>query len=90
MRKRVPRRAAEAEAFAKAFYQRMGEDELPQHSADGWAALAADFLEFARTRKPGTAHVRLFNARPEDRMAGNRPTPCCRSSMTTCRSWSIR
>ena len=38
----------------------MGEDELPQHSADSWAALAADFLEFARTRKPGTARVRLF------------------------------
>ena len=58
MRKRVS--AAEAEAFAKSFYQRMGEDELPQHSADSWAALAADFLEFARTRKPGTARVRLF------------------------------
>ena len=58
MRKRVS--AAEAEAFAKAFYQRMGEDEMPQHSADSWAALAADFLEFARTRKPGTARVRLF------------------------------
>ena len=33
----------------------MSEDELPQHSADGWAALAVDFLDFARARKPGTA-----------------------------------
>ncbi|HEY0662624.1 MAG TPA: NAD-glutamate dehydrogenase domain-containing protein [Lysobacter sp.] len=62
MRKRLPKaRHAEGEAFVRAFYRRMGEDELPQHSADGWAALAADFLDFARARKPGTALVRLFN-----------------------------
>ncbi|MDQ3617624.1 MAG: NAD-glutamate dehydrogenase [Pseudomonadota bacterium] len=61
MRKRLPKaRHAEAEAFAKAFYLRMGDDELPQHSADGWAALASDFLDFARARKPGSALVRLF------------------------------
>ncbi|QSX77437.1 NAD-glutamate dehydrogenase [Lysobacter solisilvae] len=62
VRKRLPKaRHAEGEAFVKAFYRRMGEDELPQHSADGWAALAVDFLDFARARKPGTALVRLFN-----------------------------
>ena len=62
IRKRVGRaQAAEATAFVNAFYRRMGEDELPLHSADGWAALAADFLEFARMRKPGTPQVRLFN-----------------------------
>ncbi|SFK90898.1 NAD-glutamate dehydrogenase [Lysobacter sp. cf310] len=62
MRKRLPKaRHAEAEAFAQAFYRRMSGDELPQHSADGWAALASDFLEFARARKTGKALVRLFN-----------------------------
>ncbi|HEV8695604.1 MAG TPA: NAD-glutamate dehydrogenase, partial [Lysobacter sp.] len=62
MRKRLPKaRHAEGEAFINAFYRRMSEDELPQHSADGWAALAVDFLDFARARKPGTALVRLFN-----------------------------
>jgi glutamate dehydrogenase len=52
---------ADAVAFAGTFYQRLSEDELPAHSTDAWAALAADFLEFARVRKPGTANVRLFN-----------------------------
>nr|WP_323808486.1 NAD-glutamate dehydrogenase domain-containing protein [Lysobacter enzymogenes] len=62
MRKRLPKaRHAEAEAFAQAFYKRMSGDEMPQHAADGWAALAADFLDFARDRKPGNALVRLFN-----------------------------
>ncbi|WP_081930932.1 NAD-glutamate dehydrogenase domain-containing protein [Lysobacter antibioticus] len=62
MRKRLPKaRHAEAEAFAKAFYKRMSLDELPQHQADGWAALATDFLDYARDRKPGSALVRLFN-----------------------------
>lgn len=62
MRKRLPKaRHAEAQAFAQAFYKRMSGDELPQHPAEGWAALAADFLDFARDRKPGTALVRLFN-----------------------------
>ncbi len=63
LHKRVPKaRHAEAEAFAQVFYQRMGEDEYPQHSADGWAALAGEMLDFARLRKPGMANVRLFNA----------------------------
>jgi len=62
MRKRLPKaRHAEGEAFVNAFYHRMGEDELPQHSADGWAALAVDFLDFARARKAGTVLVRLYN-----------------------------
>lgn len=62
MRKRLPKaRHAEAGAFIRAFYKRMSSDELPQHSAEGWAALATDFLDFARARKPGTALVRLFN-----------------------------
>ena len=39
----------------------MSSDELPQHSAEGWAALATDFLDFARARKPGSALVQLFN-----------------------------
>jgi glutamate dehydrogenase len=60
--KRVPKaRLAEAQAFATAFYRRMDADEYAQHGADGWAALAADMLEFARQRKRGTASVRLFN-----------------------------
>jgi len=60
--KRVPKaKLAEAQAFARAFYQRMSGDESAQHGADGWAALAADMLEFARTRKRGKVNVRLFN-----------------------------
>ncbi len=54
-------RHADGEAFVKAFYKRMGEDEMPKHSPEGWAALACDFFDFARSRKPGTAQVRLFN-----------------------------
>jgi glutamate dehydrogenase len=50
-----------ASAFAAAFYARMTEDELPMHGPEGWAALAHDFLDFARNRKPGTPSVRLFN-----------------------------
>ena len=50
-----------ARAFASAFYHRMTDDELPLHSADGWAALANDFLDFSRNRERGTANVRLFN-----------------------------
>ncbi len=61
--KRVPKaRLAEAQAFANVFYRRMDPDEYAQHGADGWAALAADMLEFARVRKPGKPLVRLFNA----------------------------
>ncbi|MDQ3206231.1 MAG: NAD-glutamate dehydrogenase [Pseudomonadota bacterium] len=61
LRERLPRsRHAEAEAFARAFYQRMGEDEFPQHTSEGWAALAADFLDFVRARRPGAPLVRLF------------------------------
>src|SRR3546814_8255861 len=48
-------------AFADAFYHRLTADELPLHDPAGWAALASDFLDFARTRKRGTANVRLFN-----------------------------
>ena len=60
--KRLPKtKQAEAQAFASAFYKRMSPDEAAQHGADGWAALAADMLEFARTRKRGKANVRLFN-----------------------------
>jgi len=62
LRKRVPAsRQVQAEAFARAFYKRMSAEELEQHSADGWAALALDFFEMVRTRKPGTAAVRIFN-----------------------------
>ncbi|QIL20699.1 NAD-glutamate dehydrogenase [Thermomonas sp. HDW16] len=60
--KRLPKaKQAEAQAFANAFYQRMSADEAAQHGADGWAALAADILDFARARKRGKANVRLFN-----------------------------
>ena len=51
----------DAATFAAAFYQRMGEDEINLHEADGWAALATDFLGAIGKRKPGTAIVRLFN-----------------------------
>ena len=62
MRKLEPKaRHAEAEAFINSFYKRMSSDELPQHSAEGWAELATNFLDFARSRKPGSALVRLFN-----------------------------
>ncbi|NLC60933.1 MAG: hypothetical protein GX761_06585, partial [Gammaproteobacteria bacterium] len=51
----------DASLFAKAFYHRLTDDELPLHTPEAWAALANDFLDFARKRKPGTANVRLFN-----------------------------
>ncbi|WP_166207538.1 NAD-glutamate dehydrogenase [Cognatiluteimonas telluris] len=63
LRKRVPKeQQAQAEAFAKIFYRRMSAEEFAHHSPDAWAALAADFLDLARVRKPGTAKVRVFNA----------------------------
>ena len=62
VRKRAGKlRQKDAGAFADAFYQRMTEDELPLHSADGWAALATDFFEFSSMRKRGSANIRLFN-----------------------------
>jgi len=61
VRKRAKGSADDAVAFADAFYQRMSEDEMPAHSADAWAALACDMLEFARKRAPGAPSVRLFN-----------------------------
>ncbi len=63
LRKRYPAAAAQAQAvaFATAFYKRMEADEFKLHSADDWAVLAAGMLEFARTRKPGKANVRVFN-----------------------------
>lgn len=67
LRKRVPKaRQTQAEAFAKAFYVRMGADEFVKHSADGWAALANDFLEMTRKRKAGASEVRVFNATIKD------------------------
>lgn len=62
LRKRYPAaRQAEAQAFASDFYRRMESDEFPHHTAEEWAALAGDTLEFARARKPGVANVRVFN-----------------------------
>ncbi len=62
LRKHYPAaRQAQAQAFAADFYRRMEKDEYRHHSAEEWAALAADMLEFARTRRPGTANVRVFN-----------------------------
>ena len=62
LRKRYPAaRQAEAQAFAGDFYRRMEADEFPHHTAEEWAAIAGDTLEFARVRKPGTASVRVFN-----------------------------
>ncbi|MDR2960642.1 MAG: NAD-glutamate dehydrogenase, partial [Stenotrophomonas sp.] len=62
LRKRYPAAAqAEAVAFATGFYKRMESDEFPHHSAEEWAALAAETLEFARARKAGKANVRVFN-----------------------------
>ena len=54
-------RQQDASLFAAAFYGRLTEEELPLHSPEAWAALANDFLDFARKRKPGSANVRLFN-----------------------------
>ena len=62
VRKRTGKAGSEdAAAFAAAFYQRMGDDEIGLHEADSWAALATDFLDFIGKRKPGSASVRLFN-----------------------------
>jgi glutamate dehydrogenase len=59
-------RQDDALAFAGVFYSRMTADELPLHGPRGWAALANDFLDFARTRRPGRPEVRLFNSNLED------------------------
>ena len=60
--KRVAKKElAEAKAFVGAFYQRMDVEEIRQHSAESWAELAADMLEFVRTRKRGKSNVQLLN-----------------------------
>src|SRR5690606_5410646 len=62
LRERAPAAHRElAEAFARAFYRRMSAEELELHSAAGWAALALEFFEMSRRRKPGEALVRIFN-----------------------------
>lgn len=62
LRKRYPAaRQSEVQLFAADFYRRMEEDEFLNHPPEQWAALAADMLEFARTRKAGTVNVRVFN-----------------------------
>src|SRR5690349_9629350 len=62
LRQRAPAsRQAQAEAFARAFYKRMSADELEQHGPAGWAALALDFFDMVRARKPGAPSVRIFN-----------------------------
>ncbi|NUS39067.1 MAG: NAD-glutamate dehydrogenase [Lysobacter sp.] len=67
LRKRVPKaQQAMAEAFARTFYRRMSAEEYVQHSPEAWAALAADFLALAETRKPGAAKVRVFNPSMKD------------------------
>ena len=63
LRKRVPKaQQAQAEVFAKVFYRRMTTEEFVLHSPEAWAALATDFLDLARVRKPGAVEVRVFNA----------------------------
>jgi hypothetical protein len=63
IRARTPAaRRDEALAFAEAFYKRMEDDEFPNHTPEGWAAMSADMLEFARVRKADKASVRVFNA----------------------------
>src|SRR5690606_20387687 len=61
IRKRLPKaRHAEGEAFSQAFYKRMGEDELPKHTPEGWAAPASGFLDFARTSQTVTSQASRF------------------------------
>lgn len=63
LKARIPAaRREQVRVFIEAFYRRMEQDEYLHHSAETWAAMAADMLEFARVRKPGTAKVRVFNA----------------------------
>ena len=54
-------RQQDAALFAGEFYRRLTGEELPLHTVDSWAALANEFLDFARQRTPGSASVRLFN-----------------------------
>lgn len=54
-------KVAETQAFAKAFYSRLENDEVGLHTAEGWANLASDFLEFSRSRKANKPLIRLFN-----------------------------
>ena len=49
--------------FAQALYQRVSQEEFQQHSVQEWAALAAGFRQFAASRKPGHAMLRVFNPR---------------------------
>ncbi|RMH94929.1 NAD-glutamate dehydrogenase [Lysobacter pythonis] len=54
--------------FAEALYARMSDAELGTYPAEVWAALAADALAFARTRKAGRPSIRVFS--PEAKKNG--------------------
>ena len=53
-----------AKAFAQLFFERLSEEEAGLRSPQEWAALASDFLQFARQRKPGQLALRIFNPHP--------------------------
>ena len=79
----------EAAHFARRVFGRVADKDLAAAPADQRAAAAASLLAFARRRLPGVAKVRVFNP-PPPTTASKAATPSCRSSTTTCRSWSIR
>ncbi|MBB3227298.1 glutamate dehydrogenase [Luteibacter sp. Sphag1AF] len=54
-------RLNEARFFINAFFERMAPGDYALHAPDRWAALIQDLLQFAKTRTPGKASVRVFN-----------------------------
>lgn len=79
----------EAVAYLRLYYRHVApEDLLARDPADIYGPAMAH-RRLGEERPQGRAKARVFTPRSR-RTAGTRGTPSCRSSPTTCRSWSTR
>ena len=62
VRKRVPKSArAEVEAFVRHYFRRVAAEDLAEHAVEDLFGAALSHWDFARTRTPGSARLRVFN-----------------------------
>jgi glutamate dehydrogenase len=55
---------ADFKRYAESLFARASSDDLSAHAADEWATIASSLYALMRTRKPGTALIRVFNPDP--------------------------
>jgi hypothetical protein len=76
-------------AFIQQYYRNTALDDLKDRAVEDLAGAALSHLRLALRRKPGAPCIRVGNPAPSTPTAGAQATASCRSSPTTCRSWSI-